>query len=175
MNVLENYSLNKLNSFKVGASAKQFISLKTEEEVIEFSKIFDHRTTRLQILGGGTNTLFVHDFDGLVVHMQLKGIQIFGLDKTNVVIRAAAGENWDDLVVYSIEKATLNVFCLSKFEKKKLSLISGLLGSGKLILHPWHSWWSRSPKYWRLWCGAERCLVQGQLGWLILFHGRFCN
>ena len=62
--------------------------------------------------------LFVHDFDGLVVHMQLKGIQIFGLDKTNVVIRAAAGENWDDLVVYSIEKATLNVFCLSKFEKK---------------------------------------------------------
>ena len=121
MNVLENYSLNKLNSFKGGASAKQFISLKTEEEVIEFSKIFDHRTTRLQILGGGTNTLFVHDFDGLVVHMQLKGIQIFGLDKTNVVIRAAAGENWDDLVVYSIEKATLNVFrffSLCKFEKK---------------------------------------------------------
>ena len=121
MNVLENYSLNKLNSFKVGASAKQFISLKTEEEVIEFSKIFDHRTTRLQILGGGTNTLFVHDFDGLVVHMQLKGIQIFGLDKTNVVIRAAAGENWDGLVVYSIEKATLNVFrffSLCKFEKK---------------------------------------------------------
>ena len=110
MNILENYSLNKLNSFKVGATAKRFISLKTEEEVIEFSKIFDHRTTRLQILGGGTNTLFVNDFDGLVVHMQLKGIQIVGQDQTNVVIRAAAGEIWDDLVVYSIEKATLNVF-----------------------------------------------------------------
>lgn len=136
MNVLENYSLNKLNSFKVGASAKQFISLKTEEEVIEFSKIFDHRTTRLQILGGGTNTLFVHDFDGLVVHMQLKGIQIFGLDKTNVVIRAAAGENWDDLVVYSIEKATLNVFCLSKFEKKNYHWFQGYWGLENLSFIP---------------------------------------
>ena len=173
MNILENYSLNKLNSFKVGATAKQFISLKTEEEVIEFSKIFDHRTTRLQILGGGTNTLFVNDFDGLVVHMQLKGIQIVGQDQTNVVIRAAAGEIWDDLVVYSIEKATLNVFrflaCANS--KKSFSLMPGLLGSGKLILHPWHCWWSSSPKYWRLWCRAEKCLVPGQLGWLILFHG----
>ena len=106
MNILENYSLNKLNSFKVGAKAKLFISLETEGEVIEFSKKFDHGTNRLQILGGGTNTLFVNDFDGLVVHMQLKGIEIIGQDMTNVFIRAAAGENWDNLVVYSIEKAT---------------------------------------------------------------------
>ena len=136
MNILENYSLNKLNSFKVGATAKQFISLKTEEEVIAFSKIFDHRTTRLQILGGGTNTLFVNDFDGLVVHMQLKGIQIVGQDQTNVVIRAAAGEIWDDLVVYSIEKATLNVFRFLACANSKKSFIIDVRATGVWKTYP---------------------------------------
>ena len=136
MNILENYSLNKLNSFKVGATAKQFISLKTEEEVIDFSKFFDHRTTRLQILGGGTNTLFVNDFDGLVVHMQLKGIQIVGQDQTNVVIRAAAGEIWDDLVVYSIEKATLNVFRFLACANSKKSFIIDVRATGVWKTYP---------------------------------------
>ena len=51
------------------------------------------------ILSGGNNILFQNEvFDGIVVYINTKGIEILSEDENEVVVRAQAGEDWPDFV-----------------------------------------------------------------------------
>jgi hypothetical protein len=54
-------------------------------------------------LGGGSNLLFTADFEGLVIKMSLKGIEVIGENEQEVVVKAAAGEDWDQFVNHCVE------------------------------------------------------------------------
>ncbi|MGH8271250.1 MAG: UDP-N-acetylmuramate dehydrogenase [Gammaproteobacteria bacterium] len=50
------------------------------------------------VLGGGSNVLFTHDFDGLVLRLATRGCEILDDSADAVRLRVAAGENWDAFV-----------------------------------------------------------------------------
>ena len=64
---------------------------------------------RLFILGGGSNLLVADTgFDGLVLHIALRGIA-----EESGVFRVAAGENWDAFVTYTVERKFGGIECLA--------------------------------------------------------------
>ncbi len=101
--------LAPLTTFKVGGAARFFIEAKTEEEVINTAKWCKEIDLPLFILGGGSNLLISDQgFDGLVLKIDLKGIE----KRENIVV-AQSGEDWDEFVKYCVENNLQGIECLS--------------------------------------------------------------
>jgi UDP-N-acetylmuramate dehydrogenase len=76
------------------------------------------------ILGGGSNILFTKDFDGVVMHNQLKGIELTQEDENHFYVKAAAGEVWDTFVRTCVKNDWAGV--------ENLSLIPGSVGAAPM-------------------------------------------
>lgn len=98
--VINNASLKAYNTFGVDVQAHHFIRI---DEEIQFNELFQSEifNQKYFVLGGGSNVLFTKDFDGTIIHINLKGIQHF-IEGSNVFITAAAGEVWNDFVWYCV-------------------------------------------------------------------------
>lgn len=77
----------------------------------------------LLFLGGGSNMLFTHDFEGLVIKMSIKGISAH-VEGDHVFVEAGAGEVWNDLVNYCVDKGFAGI--------ENLSLIPGSVGASPI-------------------------------------------
>lgn len=100
-----NINLRPYNSFGFDAIAKYFVEINTIDDLqtlIQSGVLQKHKTL---ILSGGNNILFQNDvFDGLVVYINTKGIEILREDGNEVVVRAQAGEDWPDFVRFCVGK-----------------------------------------------------------------------
>ena len=94
--------------------ARFFISAETEEDVVEAVAFAEENELEIFILGGGSNIL-VSDkgFDGLVLQINLKGIEIENETDEIVKISAKAGEDWDEFAAFCVEKNLAGIECLS--------------------------------------------------------------
>ncbi|MFA6923133.1 MAG: UDP-N-acetylmuramate dehydrogenase [Bacteroidales bacterium] len=124
MKIKENFSLKEYNTFGINVSAKYFVEFNSVDEIMEFLKIKKYKNVPKLILGGGSNILFTKDFDGIVIKINNKGIDILKKEKEFVFVRAAAGEVWNDFVKYCLEKNYGGI--------ENLSLIYGNVGSGSV-------------------------------------------
>ncbi len=114
VNIVKNVFLNKFTSIRLGGRAKFFCECKSEKDLIECLDYAKTNNLKIQILGGGSNSIFLDEgFDGLVIKIGLKGINLHNDFKDNVIIKASAGEQWDDVVKYCVENNFDGVECLS--------------------------------------------------------------
>ena len=101
--IQEHVQLKSYNTFGIEAIARYFVEIRQEAELIQ---LYAERADLLQlpvlILGGGSNMLFTQDFDGLVIHMAIDGInhQVTG---TTASVTAGGGVVWNDLVWYCVD------------------------------------------------------------------------
>lgn len=122
MNIQHNIELKPYNSFRTKAKAKLFCEPKTVEELSVIVK--NHTHEKKLVLGGGYNLFFTKDFDGLVIHLQMKGINICYEDDNIVEIEAMASESWDDFVAYCVTNKYAGV--------ENLSLIPSSVGAAPI-------------------------------------------
>ncbi|WP_185865222.1 UDP-N-acetylmuramate dehydrogenase [Blattabacterium cuenoti] len=96
------YSLKKFNTFGINTYTRYFTIVKS---INDFKKIFHiYKSIPKMILGNGSNILFLKEYyPGLVIKMEIKGIKIVYENKFQVIIKANCGENWDDLVKWTIK------------------------------------------------------------------------
>ena len=73
--IRKNISLKKYNSFNIDVNAKEFVEVNSKDELIEIA----NRTKDKNVLylGGGSNILFTRDFDGIVIHLNIKGCLLY--------------------------------------------------------------------------------------------------
>lgn len=95
-----NYSLKKLNTFGVEAKAALLYELYTLEDVKE--AILKTKNLNPFILNGGSNILILNDLTRPVLKINLLGKEILKETETQVIVRAMAGENWHNLVVWAL-------------------------------------------------------------------------
>ena len=98
-------NLQPYNSFGFKTVAKHFIEINDiqELEALIHSDVF--KCEKHLILSGGNNTLFQEDcFDGLVVYINTKGIEILEDRDNDLIVRAQAGEDWPEFVKFCVEK-----------------------------------------------------------------------
>ena len=94
-----NINLQHYNSFGFHTIAKYFAEINEIQELEELicSDIF--KKEKHLILSGGNNVLFQGEyFDGIVMHINTKGIEILEDRDNDVVVRAQAGEDWPEFV-----------------------------------------------------------------------------
>lgn len=101
--------LARFTTFEIGGPAAWFAEAASEFDVEAAVEFAADRKLRLFVLGGGSNVL-VSDagFDGLVVHVALRGVV-----RNGSVLSAAAGEDWDALVARSVDAGLAGIECLS--------------------------------------------------------------
>lgn len=105
----KNVRLSDYTTIKLGGETDYFIECKSNEEIIEVLKFAKENKKRIQILGGGSNTIFPDEkFDGIVLKINLQGIK-----EENGILKVGAGVEWDEFVKYAIEKGYQGVECLS--------------------------------------------------------------
>lgn len=121
MKIFSNYDLEKLNTLGLKAKAKYFVLLEKETEIAELFTTPEFKENKKLFLGSGSNILFTQDFDGLVVLNRLLGIEIIKENSENVWIKAGGGEDWQDLVSFTVNK---NLWGL-----ENLTLIPGTVGA----------------------------------------------
>ena len=100
MEIQQNFSLKKYNTFGIEANAKQFVSVHSAEELKTVLK--ENPNQKKFILGGGSNMLLTQDIDALVIHVDLKGKHILEETEDFVFVEANAGEIWHEFVLWTI-------------------------------------------------------------------------
>jgi len=118
----ENISLKPYNTFGIDAKARYFATFNDTDELAETLNL-KPQTSNL-ILGGGSNILLTKDYDGLVLKNEIRGIAELHEDSEYVYVKAGAGENWHQFVLYCIERNWAGV--------ENLSLIPGNVGASPM-------------------------------------------
>ena len=117
--IRKNISLKKYNSFNIDVNAKEFVEVNSKDELIEIAN--KTKDKNVLYLGGGSNILFTRDFDGFVIHLNIKGVQFEKTNSDETVVQANAGENWNNFVEFCIKNNLGGI--------ENLSMIPGNVGS----------------------------------------------
>jgi len=118
-----NKSLASFNTLAIPSQCDAYAMLTEKDQLPEFIQWAKKQALPWMILGGGSNTVLADHFEGLVIHNQLRGIDIVS-DGDDYIVTAQAGEVWDDFVRY----------CLSRqcYGLENLILIPGLVGAAPI-------------------------------------------
>ena len=120
--LVPNFSLKESNSFGLDVRASYWLTISSGDEWIPAMQQYPHllQEKRL-IIGGGTNLLFISDFDGLIISPDIFGYSISYQDSAIVEVEVGAGEEWDDFVAYCVDNLWYGV--------ENLTLIPGKVGA----------------------------------------------
>lgn len=119
MEIQENISLKPYNTFGIDVTAKRFISIK----YVRGLQTILRREKDIFLISGGSNMLLTKDIDKLVVHLNLKGLEVRE-DWKYAYVTAKAGEDWHEFVLWCIN---MNYGGL-----ENLSLIPGNVGTSPI-------------------------------------------
>lgn len=100
--IKENVDLTPMTTFGVPVRARYFAEYSSVRELERILRTYVYRNNEVLHIGGGSNLLFLHDYEGLVLHSAIKGIQKYDNGRGGVFVIAGAGENWDEFVMQTI-------------------------------------------------------------------------
>ncbi len=124
MRIQENVSMAPLTTFGVGGPAKYFITIENADEVKEtfaYSRELENNAD-VFVFGGGSNIVVSNrGFDGVVLNMDNKGIDVVKETGDDVFIEVASGEVWDDVVGFAVEHSFWGI--------ENMSYVPGRMGA----------------------------------------------
>ncbi len=124
MEILKNFSLKKLNTFGLSVDGKYFAHVASMDDLLETKDFIAENNCRFMVLGGGSNVLFLNDYDGLIISNGLKGVEILKEDEEHIIVKAMGGENWDGFVSWCVKHNLAGL--------ENLSLIPGSVGASPI-------------------------------------------
>src|SRR5690606_5125369 len=104
-----------LTLLRVGGPAARLVTVETTDELVDAVREVDDADEPLLVLSGGSNVV-VSDagFPGTVVRIATSGISPESADSCGgAMVRVAAGEVWDDVVVRAIDEGWAGIEALS--------------------------------------------------------------
>ncbi|MFO7979007.1 MAG: UDP-N-acetylmuramate dehydrogenase [Bacteroidales bacterium] len=119
-----NYPLKHLNTFGLDVKARYFLEV---TDPASMKQVFAREAFLAQphmILGGGSNVLFSSDYPGTVIRIKTQGKHLVSSHPDHVIIEAQAGEEWDQLVAWTVENNWGGL--------ENLSLIPGQAGTSPI-------------------------------------------
>lgn len=122
--IFHQFSLAHANTFGLAVNARLYAQITSVEDLSAIQQNAAYTQLSRLILGGGSNIVFAKDVDGIVLHMQNKGIIVEKEDDHAVYVRAAAGENWHQFVQWTIAQGFGGL--------ENLSLIPGTVGAAPI-------------------------------------------
>lgn len=122
--VQTNVDLKPYNTLNISATARYFASVDSTDRLREILQHPELADMSIRILGGGSNMLFVGDYKGLVLHIDIKGREVIDENDDHIWLKIGAGENWHQTVRHCVEKGWGGI--------ENLSLIPGTVGAAPI-------------------------------------------
>ncbi len=111
--------LSDLSTFRLPARAAELARIESPAQLAELPA----PATPELIIGGGSNTLFVADFPGRIVLNRMRGVRMKAAGR-DVLVTAAAGENWHALVRRCLDEGLYGI--------ENLIMIPGSVGAAPM-------------------------------------------
>ncbi|BDF95851.1 MULTISPECIES: UDP-N-acetylmuramate dehydrogenase [Pseudoalteromonas] len=108
-------SLQSFHTFSLKSQCSQLIEITDSAQLQQLT--FD---APFCILGEGSNTVFLNDYQGTVIKMATAGVQVIER-QDDYLLEVAAGENWHKLVAYTLKHGIPGL--------ENLALIPGTVGA----------------------------------------------
>lgn len=118
------HPLRSLNTFGFDVYAQHYISVEQDQDLPHFFETGLFSQFQCGILGGGSNITFTQNFNGLILHNQIKGRTIIESHPNHVIVEFGGGENWHETVLFTLEKGWGGL--------ENLSLIPGTVGASPI-------------------------------------------
>ncbi len=98
------FRLKKYNSFGLDVTAREFVEIKSEQELIDLISGGHLINKSILVMGGGSNLLFRNNFDGVILKPVNNQIRILEESSDKIILECDAGLLWDDFVEYCVDK-----------------------------------------------------------------------
>lgn len=106
--------LKNLTTTRVGGPAQQLVTATSEAELAHAVGAADDAGNDVLLIGGGSNLVICDEgYPGVGVQIATRGLHLDEQPNGKVLLRAAAGENWDVTVEYSLTEGLSGLEALS--------------------------------------------------------------
>jgi len=122
--IKKDYSLKSRNTFGLDVSTRFFVEASTPEQISFSLNYASYQSLPILILGGGSNILFTKNFNGLIIHLTIQGMDIVEDAPESLMVKVGAGVNWDSLVEWSVGRGLGGL--------ENLSFIPGNVGASPI-------------------------------------------
>lgn len=106
---------------QLAVNAAFFANPSSIEDLLQLSQHPFVQKGNFHILGGGSNTLFTTDFNGLIIHPEFMGVKCLERHNTFALFKLGCSENWHQFVASSVEGGF--------FGQENLASIPGTVGA----------------------------------------------
>jgi len=106
---------------RMHAKTKGIIPIYSERGIFE---VLVKGLSPIKIIGGGSNILITKDQDAYILKNEIKGIEIIDEDADEILVKVGAGENWHNLVLWTISQNLGGI--------ENLALIPGCVGAAPM-------------------------------------------
>ena len=122
VNLQENVSLREYSTMRLGGKARHFVEAHSEDDVKKAVDWAKKQPMPVIVVGQGSNIIWRDEgFDGLLLANHILGREILEERDQDVTVRFGAGENWDEVVAWTVKKGLSGI--------EFLSAIPGLAGA----------------------------------------------
>ena len=121
MLVEKNVPLQSFNTFGIVAKALSLVRVQGEADIVQVLADPALRGTPVFVLGGGSNIVLTGDVRPLVLKVEIMGKHLLRETDRAWIVEAGAGENWHDLVAWTLENGYPGL--------ENLALIPGTVGA----------------------------------------------
>ncbi len=122
MIVQENISLKPYNTFGIDVNASHFIEITSVDQLRQSLQLKNY--PHILVLSGGSNMLLTGDLERLILYLNIKGKRVLWEDDNRIALKIMAGENWHELVLWSLDHNYGGI--------ENLSLIPGNTGTAPI-------------------------------------------
>ena len=121
INYQKNVDLQTYNTLSIPAIAKAFVTVESVQSLKQVLLESRGQYKQLLLIGSGSNMVLPEFIDGLVIHIAIKGRQVEQETEEAITVAFAAGENWHEAVMWSVDNGW--------FGLENLALIPGTVGA----------------------------------------------
>jgi UDP-N-acetylmuramate dehydrogenase len=112
--VASDVALGPLTTLELGGPARWLLEAADEATAVSAVRWADEQGVPLLVLGGGSNVVVADaGFPGLVLRLATRGRRFAAATGDRVLVDAAAGEPWDDLVSDAVARGLAGLECLA--------------------------------------------------------------
>lgn len=124
MQITQNASLKKLNTFGFDINARYLISPQSIQETQQAIEWARHHKHSIMVLGEGSNVVLTQHVDAVVIHPVFNKCELMNEDSDFYYVKVEAGMNWHACVQYTLNNHYWGL--------ENLSLIPGLVGAAPI-------------------------------------------
>lgn len=104
MHIQANYPITHLNTFQIETQTRYYVEVSRQSDIPTLRSDLKLASMPWFIMGDGSNILFTHDVEGVIIRSNYKKIEVIKEDQDGVWLSVGAGVNWHQLVEHTVER-----------------------------------------------------------------------